>query len=297
MLFCDEQVHLASCRHRVLLQPSALLRRHRLKLVTTSKVCDLRLREPPANPAAALEHGDAMAADPLTLLKAAGVEAPEAQAEAAAAARGDVLSTVDLAAAAAGAAPGASKTAAGPSPVDAVAASLSAAAAAASAAASTAAQGVYTAAVPYAGAVVLGPARVLLSAGDCIAHSWFECRWCTALQCRIPAAAATLTCRALFLASCVCRGAGQQHHALHGQRDSLAAGAERGGAAAVCGGSGAQQCGGDRCHCVGGAGVDLGARQVCDGEAVVKQRVLSCCRSAGCSGDMCEHIATTVQRQ
>jgi len=130
-------------------QPSALLRRHRLKLVTTSKVCDLRLREPPANPAAALELGGAMAADPTTLLKEAGIDLPEAQAEAAAAVHADALSTVDLAVAAAGAAP-----AAGQSPVDAVAASLSAAAAAASAAASTAAQGVYTAAVPYAGAVL-----------------------------------------------------------------------------------------------------------------------------------------------
>ena len=273
---CCFATYSASCRYCVLLQPSSLLRRHRLKLVTTSKVCDLRLREPPANPAAALEHGDAMAADPLMLLKAAGVEAPEAQAEAAAAARGDVLSTVDLAAAAAaGAAPSASKTAAGPSPVDAVAASLSAAAAAASAAASSAAQGVYTAAVPYAGAVVLGPQQVLLSAGVCIAHSWLERRSCTALQCRIPAAAATLTCHVLFLATCVCRGAGQQHHALHGQRDSLAAGAERGGAAAVCGSSGAQQRGGDRCHCVGSAGVDLGARQVCCGrQTQFKQQVL-----------------------
>jgi hypothetical protein len=135
------------------LTPSALLRRHRLKLVTTSKVCDLRLREPPANPAAMLEEGDAMAADPVALLKAAGVETPEAQAEAAAAVRADALSTVDLAAAAAGAAPAVSKPAAGPSPVDAVAASLSAAAAAASAAASSAAQGVYTAAVPYAEAL------------------------------------------------------------------------------------------------------------------------------------------------
>lgn len=130
------------------LQPSALLRRHRLKLVTTSKVCDLRLREPPANPAAALELGDAMAADPAALLQEAGAAGAEAQAAAGAAAGAEALTTVDLAAAAAGAAP----DAAGRSPVDAVAASLSAAAAAASAAASSAAQGVYTAAVPYAGA-------------------------------------------------------------------------------------------------------------------------------------------------
>lgn len=158
---------------RPAVQPSALLRRHRLQLVTTSKVCDLKLREPPANPAAALEHGDAMAADPAALLKAAGVESPEAQAEAAAAARADALSTVDLAAAAAGAAPAAaSKPAAGQSPVDAVAASLAAAAAAASAAASSAAQGVYTAAVPYAGTVGLEvPPAVLVAPvwGDMVA--------------------------------------------------------------------------------------------------------------------------------
>ncbi|KAL4443837.1 hypothetical protein ABPG75_011574 [Micractinium tetrahymenae] len=139
------------------LTPSSLLRRHRLKLVTTSKVCDARLREPRRSAADIVAEGDAMAADPALVSAAqAEIAASEARALAqpspalAAVKRISPLSTVDQAA-------GASAAAASPdagdglSPVDRVAASLAAAAAAASAAASSAAQGVYTAAVPYAG--------------------------------------------------------------------------------------------------------------------------------------------------
>lgn len=141
-----------------LLQPSSLLRRHRLKLVTTSKVCDARLREPRRSAADIVAEGDAMAGDPAIVSAAqAEIAASEARALAqpspalAAVKRVSPLSTVDMAAGATGAASGSVDAGDGLSPVDRVAASLAAAAAAASAAASSAAQGVYTAAVPYAG--------------------------------------------------------------------------------------------------------------------------------------------------
>lgn len=158
-----------ACARPALPQPSALLRRHRLKLLTTSKVCELRLREAAPNPADALVLGDAMAADPALVAEAqdeagAGGEDDPAMA---ALARVEPLSTVDLSAAASGAAPASSSStsiakagaeggavvaAQQPSPVDRVAASLASAAAAAS----SAAQGVYTAAVPYAGGRAAG---------------------------------------------------------------------------------------------------------------------------------------------
>lgn len=137
------------------------MRRHRLKLVSTSKVCELKLREPAQNPADALEHGDAMAASPALL---AAAQQRLAAAEAAAAVQAEPLSTVDLAAAGAGAAPD-------QSPVDRVAASLASAASAAS----SAAQGVYSAAVPYAGALG-GCGRSF-----CRRSAW---GWQTALPCR-----------------------------------------------------------------------------------------------------------------
>lgn len=134
------------------MQPSSLLRRHRLKLVTTSKVCDAKLREPRRSAADIVAEGDAMAADPAIVSAAqAEIAASEVRALAqpspalAAIKRIPPLSSVDASAS------GSLDAGDGLSPVDRVAASLAAAAAAASAAASSAAQGVYTAAVPYAG--------------------------------------------------------------------------------------------------------------------------------------------------
>lgn len=126
------------------------MRRHRLKLVSTSKVCEMRLREPAPNPADSLLLGDGTAAVPaLVAEEAVALEAGGGAGGTAAvqlpAAIAAPLSTVDLSAAAAGAVPGGAG--ASLSPVDRVTASLAAAVEAASAAA----QGVYSAAVPYAG--------------------------------------------------------------------------------------------------------------------------------------------------
>lgn len=164
------------------LTPSSLLRRHRLQLVSTSKVCDARLREPRLRPADALSEGDAMAAHP-GIVAAVQVEIAAGAARALAApspvmatvARVAPLSTVDFVGAATGMvaaspAPAVSSSNGGSdgeeeawapaagvlvgaddgsdqSPVDRVAASL----AAASAAAAAAGRAAYTAAVPYAG--------------------------------------------------------------------------------------------------------------------------------------------------
>lgn len=163
---CAEQL----CCRRALsppaAQPSSLLRRHRLRLITTSKVCDARLREPRRSAADIVAEGDAMAGDPAIVSAAqAEIAASEARALAqpspalAAVKRVSPLATVDAAAGGSALASGSADAGDGLSPVDRVAASLAAAAAAASAAASSAAQGVYTAAVPYAG----GPCGVLFA--------------------------------------------------------------------------------------------------------------------------------------
>lgn len=117
------------------LQPSALLRRHRLKLVSTSKVCDLRLREAAQSPADAFVLGDAMAASPSLVedVRSRLGEAP-----------GDALSLTAASSTALATSVSGGTTL---SRVDAVAASLAAAAAAASAAA----VGAYSAVTPYAG--------------------------------------------------------------------------------------------------------------------------------------------------
>lgn len=131
------------------------MRRHRLKLVSTSKICSLRLREPRASPADAVVLGDAMAGDPLAVMKAqqqiaAGAErAGTSPAMRAVARVAPLSSTASLSSLDQPAGEAEGKEAAGQSPYDRVAASLSAAAAAATAAA----QGVYSAAVPYAGAL------------------------------------------------------------------------------------------------------------------------------------------------
>lgn len=120
-------------------QPSALMRRHRLKLVSTSKVCELRLREPTPNPADSLLLGDGTAAVPAIVAEEAVSVADGDSGLLLPAAITQPLRPADLAVVA-----GASASL---SPVDRVTASL----AAAMEAASAAAQGVYSAAVPYAG--------------------------------------------------------------------------------------------------------------------------------------------------
>lgn len=135
------------------LTPSSLMRRHRLKLVSTSKICSLRLREPRASPADAVVLGDAMAGDPLAVMKAQQQIAASAEragtslAMRAVARVAPLSSTASLSSLDQPAGEVEGKEAAGQSPYDRVAASLSAAASAATAAA----QGVYSAAVPYAG--------------------------------------------------------------------------------------------------------------------------------------------------
>ncbi|PSC69354.1 alpha beta-hydrolase isoform B [Micractinium conductrix] len=153
------------------LTPSSLLRRHRLKLVSTSKVCDMRLREPRRSADEIAAEGDAMAAHPALVAAAQAAIATGAERALAtpspamaAVARVAPLATASVvgspgkaalkgAAPAAAVARGAAVGSAGAeevpglSPVDRVTASLAAAAAAASAAAA----GAYSAAVPYAG--------------------------------------------------------------------------------------------------------------------------------------------------
>ena len=152
-------------------QPSSLLRRHRLKLVSTSKVCDMRLREPRRSADEIAAEGDAMAAHPALVAAAQAAIATGAERALAtpspamaAVARVAPLATASVvgspgkaalkgAAPAAAVARGAAVGSAGAeevpglSPVDRVTASLAAAAAAAGAAAA----GAYSAAVPYAG--------------------------------------------------------------------------------------------------------------------------------------------------
>ena len=131
-----------------MLQPSGLMRRHRLKLVSTSKVCDLKLREARQSAAEAFGEGDAMAVPPAAV-QAAQAEIAEGVRRAAgspamlAVSRIEPLASTDLAVPAASS----SNSSTAVSPVDRVTASLAAAAAAASAAA----QGVYSAAAPYTG--------------------------------------------------------------------------------------------------------------------------------------------------
>jgi hypothetical protein len=142
------------------LQPSSLWRRHQLRLVSTSKVCDLKLREPRASPADVAVLGDAMAGDPAMVAAVQREIEASATRGAASPAMQAVKRVAPLSPALAsallpdgdgvevqGGSASIAVAAPGPSPVDRVAASLASAAAAASAAA----QGAYSAAVPYAG--------------------------------------------------------------------------------------------------------------------------------------------------
>eukprot|EP00887_Chlorella_sp_A99_P003999 scaffold11.g3999.t1 len=138
------------------LDAASVSRRHSLKLVTTSLLCEKSLLEAPPTPRDVFSEADAMAGDPLLLADAAAWAAgaaedgaamlppplPPAEAAAAAAAANAALQAVQRV--------GPLAAASASTPADLVSASLSAAASAASAAASAAAQGASAAATAAA---------------------------------------------------------------------------------------------------------------------------------------------------